>query len=59
MTEAPPFSYSRASAAGSSIEASEPLLGLERLTSAMTATASSPLRRLTHLRAFVWRWAFS
>ncbi len=38
MAAAPPASYWAASAAGSLIVASAPLLGLERLTSAMTDT---------------------
>ncbi len=38
MTLAPPAAYSPASAAGSAIGAMSPLLGLARLTSAMTLT---------------------
>ena len=51
IAAAPPFSYSPASSAGSEMDASAPLLGLDRFTSAMTATASSALRRLTHSSA--------
>ena len=51
MTAAPPFSYSAASAAGSLMVASAPLLGLDRLTSAITRTASSARSRLRQSRA--------
>ena len=52
---APPASYSVASAAGSAIVASWPVLGLDRLTSAITATPGPAAPQSASRGAGAWR----
>ena len=60
MAAAPPASYSTASAAGSAISASAPLLGLERLTSAITATPGPRNRGIGSIAGSTcWQRSFS
>ena len=51
IAAAPPASYSTASAAGSDISANVPLLGLDRLTSAITATPGPRKRGIGSMAA--------
>ena len=60
MAAAPPASYSTASAAGSEISASAPLLGLDRLTSAITATPGPRKRGIGSIAGSTcWQRSFS
>src|SRR4051794_19655539 len=54
IAAAPPASYSAARAAGSSMLARAPLLGLERLTSAITATPGPVNRGIGSIAGSIW-----